>query len=159
MDSVLHFIGSNQYLVAFLEIFLAMCLGCFIGVERTIAGKMAGVRTYGLVAMGSCLLIVISEMVLDIYPNNTIDPLRLAAGLITGIGFLGAGLIIFKDSRLSGLTTAAGLWIASGIGMAVGFGLYSLSVFVTFLTLFNFTALWSIESKIKNFAHKDHSDL
>lgn len=159
MHTILNFIAANAFLVAFLEVILALCLGCLIGVERTVAGKMAGVRTYGLVAMGSCLFIIISEMVSTTHTAFPVDPLRLAAGLVTGIGFLGAGLIIFKDSRLNGLTTAAGLWVASGIGMAIGFGFYSIAVFVTFLTLFTFTVLWSLENKIKRLAQREHSDL
>lgn len=130
----------------FLQLLLALFLGAFIGVERTFAGKMAGLRTFGLVSMGSCLFAAISVMVGDIYVGSTVfDPLRLSAGVVTGIGFLGGGLIIFRDKKLSGLTTAAGLWVACGIGLAVGFRLFALAIFATILTLFNFTVMWFIE--------------
>ena len=77
------------------------------------------------------------------------DPLRIASNIIVGVGFLGAGMIIFKDHQLTGLTTASGLWVAAGIGTAVGFGLYNLAIVATVLTLFVFTVLWYLESKIK----------
>lgn len=143
-------------LVPFFQILIAVLLGSILGIQRSLAGKTAGMRTYGLVAMGSCLLIVISELVTVSYVGTTsFDPMRLAAGIVTGIGFIGAGLIIFKDSKLSGLTTAAGLWVVSAIGMAVGFKLYALSIFATFLTLFVLTVLWSVEQKITTIARND----
>jgi len=132
----------------FIQVIIALCLGIILGTERTFASKTAGMRTYGLVSMGSCLLIVVSQYTLMI-ANIGADPMRLAAGIVTGIGFLGTGLIIVKDQAASGLTTAAGLWVAAGIGIAVGFGLYALALFTTFVTLLVFTALWQIEQKLK----------
>ncbi len=123
---------------------LAMVLGLLIGVERTIAGKEAGMRTFALVTLGSCLFVLVSEMVLQIKGITTADPMRLAANIVMGIGFLGAGLIIFQQ-ELKGLTTDAALWVAAGIGMAVGFRLYFLAIFATFLTLFIFVVMWHIE--------------
>jgi putative Mg2+ transporter-C (MgtC) family protein len=134
----------------YFQIFLAMVLGALIGIERSFAGKTAGMRTYGLVAMGSCLFIVVSNLVIPMYDGLgfSVQPLQLAAGIITGIGFLCGGAIIFRDSHLSGLTTAAGLWVACGIGLAVGYKLYELATFTALVTLFNFTALWFIEHRI-----------
>lgn len=142
------FLHISVEFTPFFQILIALCLGIILGTERTFAGKNAGMRTYGLVAMGSCLLVIVSEMVLS-SANMPADPLRLAAGIVTGIGFLGAGLIIVKDSTPSGLTTAAGLWVASGIGIAVGYGVYGIAMFVTFVTLLVFTSLWSLEQKVK----------
>lgn len=140
----------------FLQLLLALVLGAALGIERTFARKVAGMRTFGMVAMGSCLFIIISELVTLTYLEQTnFDPMRLAAGVVTGIGFLGTGLIIFKEKRLSGLTTAAGLWLACGIGMAVGFKLFGIAIFATILTLFNFTVMWVIESKVRTIRHKD----
>ncbi len=76
------------------------------------------------------------------------DPLRIASQIIVGIGFLGAGLIIIKDDKLHGLTTAAGLWVAAGIGMAAGLGFYLLALVVTILTLLIFTVFWHIEHNL-----------
>jgi len=134
----------------FLRLFVAMIMGVAIGLERTVAHKTAGMRTYGLVSMGAALFVIVSIIMTQQYSNITsLDPLRMASQIIMGIGFLGAGLIIFRESTLSGLTTAAGLWVAGGIGTAVGFGLYTIAIFATILTLFIFSILWVIENKIK----------
>ncbi|MBI4691921.1 MAG: MgtC/SapB family protein [Candidatus Terrybacteria bacterium] len=134
----------------FLRLFVAMILGVAIGIERTVAHKTAGMRTYGLVSMGAALFVIISSVMTQQYSDTaSLDPLRMASQIIVGIGFLGAGLIIFRESTLSGLTTAAGLWVAGGIGTACGFGLYTIAIFATILTLFIFSILWIIENKIK----------
>ncbi len=130
---------------------IALLLGASLGLERSLAGKTAGVRTFGLVSMGSALFILIARFVIPTVQGYGFDPMRIAAGVVMGIGFLCGGVIIFKDSQLSGLTTAAGLWVAAGIGMAVGYGLISLAVFATVATLITFTLFWFIEQKlIKN---------
>lgn len=131
------------------RLLIAMILGLILGTERVFAGKTAGMRTYALVSMGSALFVITSVLMATVYlPLTSFDPLRVAAHVITGVGFLGAGLIIYKE-RVQGLTTAAGLWVAAGIGVASGFGLYALSVITTILTLFIFTVLWFLENKIK----------
>lgn len=127
---------------------VSLFLGSLLGLERTIAHKTAGVRTYGLVSMGSCLFILIARYVIPMGEGLNFDPLRMAAAVVMGIGFLCGGVIIFKDATLVGLTTAAGLWVAAGIGMAVGYGLMHLAVFATIATLLVFTVFWFIEHKI-----------
>jgi len=102
--------------------------------------------------MGSSLFIIISEIITSAYIGiATVDPLRVAAQIITAIGFLGAGVIFFRDSesKVEGITTAAGLWITAGIGMAVGFGLYAIAIFITVLTFIVFTILWFVEESIR----------
>ncbi|MCP6720306.1 MAG: MgtC/SapB family protein [Patescibacteria group bacterium] len=139
-------IGGN--LDIFLRLVAAMVLGGALGLERWLAGKMAGVRTYALISVGSALFVIVSIVVSEQFVGITVfDPLRVASQIVVGIGFIGAGLIIFKESKVRGLTTAAGLWVAAGIGMATGFGLYSIAVFTTLLTLFIFTVLWFIEKR------------
>jgi len=136
----------------FIKLSVAMLLGVVLGIERTVAHKTAGMRTYGLVSMGAALFVIISEIVSQRYLDfNSFDPLRMASQVIAGVGFLGAGLIIFQEAgqRVSGLTTAAGLWVSAGIGIAAGFGFFSLAIFATILSLFVFTILWFIEKKIK----------
>lgn len=134
----------------FLQLILAMFLGMLLGAERSFAGKTAGMRTYSLVSLGSCLFVVISIIVTAQYVSFVnFDPLRIAASIIVGVGFLGAGLIIVHDLTLKGLTTAAGLWVSAGIGISVGYGLYAIAIFTTFLTLIVFTLIWYIEEKIK----------
>jgi len=126
----------------------ALILGAILGFERTIAGKEAGLRTFGLVSVGSCLFVLMGEEVSKLYGSDiSYDPLRMASSIVTGIGFLGAGLIIFQH-ELKGLTTAAALWVASAVGAAVGFKLYSLATFATFLTLLILVGLWFVEHTI-----------
>lgn len=127
---------------------ISLLLGALLGLERTLAGKTAGLRTYGLVSMGSCLFILIARYVVPTSETFAFDPLRMAAAVVMGIGFLCGGVIVFKDSTLQGLTTAAGLWVAAGIGMAVGYGLVDLALFATIATLLVFTVFWFIEHKL-----------
>ena len=128
------------------KLLLAVVLGGAIGIERNMAGKAAGLRTYSLVAMGSALFVIISDLASSFYPYATsFDPLRMASQVVVGIGFLGAGMIIFHNNKVEGLTTAAGMWVAAGIGMAAGFGLYSVAVLVAALTVFIFTVMWLLE--------------
>jgi len=139
----------------FLQLALAMFLGVLLGTERSIAGKTAGMRTYALVSLGSCLFVIVAVVIGAKYlPIVDFDPLRVSAGIITGIGFLGAGLIIMREHHLRGLTTAAGLWVAAGIGVAVGYQLYVVAIYTTFLTLIVFTIMWFIEEKIKRLSHQ-----
>lgn len=141
------------------RLIIATLLGIAIGTERTMAHKTAGMRTYGLVSMGAASYIIISEIIAKQYLGlASLDPLRMASQIIVGVGFLGAGLIIFKESHLQGLTTAAGLWVSAAIGIAAGFGLYSISLFITIITLFVFTILWLIEKKIRKIAKTPDQD-
>jgi len=125
---------------------LSLLLGGIVGLERTMSGKPAGMRTYALVSLGSCLFVLISEIVRQTLGGmNGFDPLRIASQIIVGIGFIGAGSIIFQGNNVHGLTTAAGLWLAAGLGMAVGFGLYQLALISSLLTIFIFAVLWRVE--------------
>lgn len=133
----------------FIRLLLAIILGGVLGIERSMAGKTAGMRTYSIVSMGAAMFVIISNIVSLQYVNFSFDPLRMASQVIVGIGFIGAGLIIFREEKISGLTTAAGLWVSAGIGMATGFGLYFLAVIATALTLFIFVVLWFIEKGIR----------
>ncbi|MFZ2038346.1 MAG: MgtC/SapB family protein [Minisyncoccia bacterium] len=137
-----------QNILAFLPPLLtAMILGAIIGVERNMAGRPAGMRTFALVSMGSALFVTISNSLGNIPGLQTVDALRLTPQILVGIGFIGAGLVFFQDNKISGLTSAAGLWVAAGIGMACGFGMYSLAVIVSILTLAIFSVLWIFEDK------------
>lgn len=131
----------------FIGLLAALFFGALLGVERNLSGKMAGMRTYALVSMGSALFVDISRLViLDAgVVGVNYDPLRLAAQVVTGIGFIGAGLVILRGGHLTGVTTAAGLWVSAGVGMACGFGLYTLALFATGLSISIFTILWIIE--------------
>lgn len=137
----------NEYVIIG-RLVLALFLGALIGIERVHAGKKAGIRTLGLVSLGAALFISISEYVIAQY-GYEIDPLRVASNVVTGIGFLGAGIIIFRQDHVSNLTTAAGVWLAAAIGTAVGFGMYVTAVAVTVLVIITFTFMWNIELFLK----------
>lgn len=133
----------------YIHLFLAMALGMILGIERFIAHKTAGMRTYTLVSMGSALFVIISGLVVQQFGLTTFDPLRIAAQVVAAAGFLGVGAIVHRsDNQVSGITTASGLWVAAGIGMACGFGFYELAVLVTGLALFTFVVLWFIEQRL-----------
>ncbi|MEN9582114.1 MAG: hypothetical protein RL641_68 [Candidatus Parcubacteria bacterium] len=135
----------------FSRLAVAMILGLAIGTERIYAHKAAGMRTYSMVAMGAALFVVISQVVTAMYMDvSNFDPLRMASQIIVGVGFLGSGLIIFKDDKLSGITSASGLWVSAGIGIASGFGLFGLALMATMITLFIFIVIWVVEERFKN---------
>lgn len=133
----------------FIQITVALIFGMILGIERILAGRTAGPRTYGLVSIGACLLTILSTEAVKHY-STPVDPMPVIAAIVTGIGFIGAGLIVLHGSKLSGLTTAAGIWVAAIIGIAVGFQAYFLASFTTFLTLFVFSTMWRIEAVIKS---------
>jgi len=115
---------------------LTAFLSGLIGIERQVHKRTAGLRTHILVALGSCLIMLTSLYVFDIYKGIAgIDPSRIAAGVITGIGFLGAGTIIREQEGVRGLTTAASLWVVAGIGLACGCGFLNASIYTTILAL------------------------
>jgi putative Mg2+ transporter-C (MgtC) family protein len=113
-----------------LRLLLAALLCGIIGFQRERSGKQAGVRTLGLIGLGSALFAVISATAF-----TNADLSRIAAGVVTGIGFLGAGAILHRHGGVEGLTTAAAIWVTAGIGMAAGTGLYLLSVVVTVIAV------------------------
>lgn len=119
-----------------LRLVIATFLGAIIGFEREIHGKEAGFRTYSLVCLGSAIAMVVSIRMHDIYSGNVaghVDPSRIAAQVVSGIGFLGAGAIIRFPQGIRGLTTAAGIWAAAGIGLACGMGEYRPACYTTVL--------------------------
>jgi Uncharacterized membrane protein len=130
---------------------LALLLGGLIGFEREQSNHAAGLRTNTLVCLGSCLLMMLSMYGFGDFANETnvrLDPARLAAQVITGIGFLGAGTILFTGKSITGLTTAASLWVVSAIGLAVGAGFYLGAVTATVSVYF---ILWAMNKMEKRF--------
>lgn len=115
-----------------LRLLLASVLGSIIGLEREKKGGSAGLRTHVLVCLGSGLIMLTSLYMYDIYQNKApVDPARIAAGVVTGIGFLGAGTIIRSPEGIRGLTTSASIWVSSAIGLAVGCGYLSAALITT----------------------------
>lgn len=135
------------YSVIYVKLFMAMLLGMVIGIERFVAHKTAGMRTYTLVSLGAAMFVIISQLVTQQYGLSGYD-FHLVAAIVSAAGFLGVGSIIRSDMKVIGITTATGLWVATSIGMACGFGFYKLAAIVTMLTLFVFIVLWFIEKQI-----------
>ena len=121
-----------------LRLFVALLLGGFIGIEREYRSKEAGFRTHFLVALGSALFCIVSQYGFGV---NLKDSSRVAAQVVSGIGFLGAGTIIFQKNVVRGLTTAAGLWVTAAIGLACGTGMYLAAAIATALVLFGLEVL------------------
>lgn len=134
---------------ALFRLVFSLVLGSVVGSERKRKGQIAGIRTFALISMGATLAMILSIYVPQEYMGlKNGDPGRIAAQVITGIGFLGAGAIIQMKGSVRGLTTAAGIWMAATIGMTVGVGLYTLSVAATVLMLFILLWLERIEHRV-----------
>ena len=118
--------------VLILRLFCAGLFGGIIGLEREIRAKEAGLRTHFIVALGSALFMIISQYAFD---GQQHDAARVAAQVVSGIGFIGAGVIIFQKNAVRGVTTAAGLWVAAAIGLATGAGMYAVAIAATLLTV------------------------
>ena len=121
-----------------LRLLVAGILGSIIGLDREYRAKEAGYRTHFLVSLGSALIMIVSQYGFqEIIKENsvTLDPSRVAAQVVSGIGFIGAGTIILQKQIVRGLTTAAGIWATAGIGLAVGAGMYAIGIATTVLTL------------------------
>jgi len=133
----------------FFRLILSVVLSGFMGLERQYKHRTAGLRTHILVSLGSCLIMLTSLYVFDIYYKIApLDPSRIAAGVITGIGFLGAGAILRDKERIMGLTTAASLWVVAGIGLAVGCGFIKAAICATALGLLVLFSLRSLEVRL-----------
>ena len=133
------------------RLFLAGILGAVIGLEREYRAKEAGFRTHFLVSLGSALIMIVSQYGFEgVLGENGIglDPSRVAAQVVSGIGFIGAGTIIIQRQFVRGLTTAAGIWATSGIGLAIGGGLYGVGIVATTFTLLGLELLSIIFRKV-----------
>jgi len=141
---------TEQFIIRLL---VATALGAVIGLDREYRTKAAGFRTHVLVALGSALFMIISVHGFDDLPKDQMtlrmDPARIAAQVVTGIGFIGAGTIIFQKNVVKGLTTAAGLWVTAAVGMACGVGMYVLAMVSTLLVLICFEAFNFFLHKIR----------
>jgi len=130
---------SSSYLI---RILVACLLGGLIGFERDLHGRAAGLRTNMLVSIGAALFMLVSIAIAEIYSEGLdstglrVDPSRIAAQIVTGIGFLGAGAIIKEGFSIRGLTTAACLWVSAGVGMAAGAGLFEMGALVSLIAIF-----------------------
>ncbi len=131
---------------AIVKLVLSLTLGAVIGMERRRKGQIAGLRTFALISMGATLAMLISIFIPQEYMGlKNGDPGRIAAQVVSGVGFLGAGAIIQMKGSVRGLTTAAGIWMAACIGLAVGAGMYMISIIATLLIIFILVNIERIE--------------
>ena len=151
---------QTQYLTIVMHLLVALAAGALIGFERSYQGRPAGFRTHTLVCMASAVL-----MILAVYQGSwfyaaseivRVDPTRMAQGIMTGIGFLGAGVIVKEGASVRGLTTAASIWITAAIGILAGVGFYFPVVVVTILTLGTLSMFKWIEARMPQLFYVYH---
>lgn len=151
------FLSNFSFFEDFFKLLTAGVLGGLIGYQRESSRRPAGLRTHILVCVGSALVMVTSEYIFEVYKGiTTLDPARLGAQVISGIGFLGAGTILRDGSTIKGLTTAAGLWAVSCIGIAIGAGFYSggiTAALLVYLTLL-ISKDWDVVMDAKGYSKK-----
>lgn len=132
-----------------LRLVMAAVLGMAMGLERSMAGKHAGMRTYAMVSLGAASFVAlgtISAYMFSIFPG--VNPLQIAGSIVVGIGFIGSGLAIYRGDHLE-LTTASGIWVVAAVGMACGFGLYIVALTATVLSILIFTLFSKLERKLR----------
>lgn len=157
--TVWHLVWHDWQLESLVRIFLGTLLGGAIGYERDLHGRPAGLRTHAIVALASATFMVVSTQFIYFQHYHEgqlvgVDGSRIAASVVSGIGFLGAGAILRTGLTIKGLTTAAGLWLVSAIGMAAGGGMYLVSIFVTVIGLSALTLLRRFEDRAGPVSHQ-----
>ena len=135
------------YLAVFLRIFAAVIVGGILGLERGMKNRPAGLRTYMLVCVGACVIMLTNQYIYQ--AAGTGDPVRMGAQVVSGIGFLGAGtIIVTRRNQIKGLTTAAGLWSAAGVGLALGVGFYEAAIAGAVAVFAVITLLQKMDNKL-----------
>ncbi|MBE7002134.1 MAG: MgtC/SapB family protein [Ruminococcaceae bacterium] len=135
------------YLAVALRIVAAILLGGFLGLERGMKNRAAGLRTYMLVCVGSCVIMLTNQYIYQVFGAG--DPVRMGAQVVSGIGFLGAGtIVVTRRNQIKGLTTAAGLWTAAAVGLALGIGFYEAAFAGAFAIFFVITLLQRMDNKM-----------
>ena len=145
---------ADSYVI---RMFVACFCGAIIGLERSRRQKDAGIRTHMIVALGSALIMIVSKYgFMDIMHIEGIraDASRIASNVVTGVGFLGAGVIFVRDVSIKGLTTAAGIWATAGVGLAIGAGMYPLGIAATLLMVVSQLILHRYFSRLENTANE-----
>lgn len=132
-----------------MRLLVAAILGMALGLERSLVGKHAGMRTYAMVSLGSALFVVLGTLAayqLSVFSG--VNPLQIAGSIVVGIGFIGSGLAVYQGDRLE-ITTASGIWVVAAVGMACGFGFYVLAIATTVLSVLIFTFFSKLERKLR----------
>lgn len=135
------------YLAVVLRVLTSILIGGVIGLERGMKNRPAGMRTYMVVCLGACLVMLTNQYIFQV--AGTGDPVRMGAQVVSGIGFLGAGtIVVTRRSQIKGLTTAAGLWAAAGVGLALGIGFYEAALTAAFGVFSVMTLLQRLDSRL-----------
>ena len=136
----------------FVRVLAAVVVGGIIGMERGMKNRPAGLRTYMLVCVGACVVMLTNQYTYQVYQVG--DPVRMGAQVVSGIGFLGAGtIVVTAHNQIKGLTTAAGLWTAGGIGLAIGIGLYEVAAASAVAVFIILTILNQLDHRVRKKAH------
>lgn len=152
MEKIVQLFTDFNEISVSIRLLLALLLGGLIGVERSRHGRAAGMRTHVMVCVGACMTALVGLHLLSLNPNE--DASRIAAQVISGIGFLGVGTIMIRNqSVVTGLTTAAGVWCTATIGIALGYGFYLAALIATVITIITATLLTRLEGGKKYIAH------
>ena len=134
-------------LAVIVRIIVSFLLGGMLGMERGLKQRPAGLRTYMLVCVGACMIMLTNEYIVQVYGSG--DPARMAAQVVSGIGFLGAGtIIVTRHSQIKGLTTAAGLWAAAAVGLATGIGFYEAAIVGAVVIFMTLSVLSNLDSRM-----------
>lgn len=154
------FLPTNSEFTLVFQLIFAMFFGWLIGWERKHWKKPAGGRTFMLIALGSCLFSIISIEAAKILSNGAlVDPTRIAANILTGIGFIGAGLIFHRQEHVEGVTSAAAIWVAAAVGMAVAFHFYTLALVTSLLTVIGLNLGYATRKFVARVTHNhEHRD-
>ena len=140
-------IREVTYLAVALRIFVAVIIGGILGLERGMKNRPAGLRTYMLVCVGACVVMLTNQYIYQVFGSG--DPVRMGAQVVSGIGFLGAGtIIVTRRNQIKGLTTAAGLWSAAGVGLALGIGFYEAAIAGTVAVFAVMTLLQRMDNRL-----------
>ena len=140
-------IREVTYLAVAIRIVAAVLIGGLLGLERGMKNRPAGLRTYMLVCVGSCLIMLTNQYIYQVYQTG--DPVRMGAQVVSGIGFLGAGtIVVTRRNQIKGLTTAAGLWTSAGVGLALGIGFYEAALIGGLAMFFVITVLQRMDNNM-----------
>ena len=135
------------YLAVGLRVLVSIIIGGLIGLERGMKNRPAGMRTYMTVCLGACLVMLTNQYIFQVY--GTGDPVRMAAQVVSGLGFLGAGtIVVTRRSQIKGLTTAAGLWTSAAVGLALGIGFYEAALAGGIGVFFVMTVMQGLDSRV-----------
>lgn len=157
-ESITFNLNELNTITIIFRMLLAVLIGGIIGTERDMKNRAAGMRTHMLVCMGAAIVMMTNEYIYMLYNEPNIDMTRMAAQVVSGIGFIGAGtILVTRDNRIKGLTTAAGLWAAAALGLAIGIGFYEIAIIGSILIIAVVTLMKPFKDFVLN--RTSHSDL